>query len=144
MHFRLNSPDVAQEPMDEEVIVVHLPSGSYYSIVGTAAAIWKPLIEGVPVDVIGPRLAAGSDTPVDDVNRIVGVFVEQLLSEQLIVPTDRSQPSADSAAVAIDGSRTAFAAPVLAKFTDMQELLLVDPIHEVEPTGWPARALEEG
>jgi hypothetical protein len=31
----------------------------------------------------------------------------------------------------------AFSPPVLQKFSDMQELLLVDPIHEVKAEGWP-------
>ena len=30
-----------------------------------------------------------------------------------------------------------YQAPVLQAFDDMQDLLLFDPIHEVEPTGWP-------
>jgi len=32
MEYRLNSPDVVQEELDGEVIVVHLISGSYYSL----------------------------------------------------------------------------------------------------------------
>jgi hypothetical protein len=32
----------------------------------------------------------------------------------------------------------AFVAPVLHKHTDMQDLLLLDPIHEVDETGWPS------
>jgi hypothetical protein len=27
--------------------------------------------------------------------------------------------------------------PVLNKYTDMQDLLLLDPIHEVDERGWP-------
>ena len=27
--------------------------------------------------------------------------------------------------------------PQIERFTDMQELLLLDPIHEVDDTGWP-------
>jgi hypothetical protein len=30
-----------------------------------------------------------------------------------------------------------WAEPVLDKYTDMQELLLLDPIHEVDDAGWP-------
>ena len=26
------------------------------------------------------------------------------------------------------------------RFTDMQDLLLLDPIHDVDETGWPVRA----
>ena len=31
-----------------------------------------------------------------------------------------------------------FVAPQLHKYTDMQELLLLDPIHDVDQEGWPA------
>jgi hypothetical protein len=27
--------------------------------------------------------------------------------------------------------------PVLEKFTDMQDLILLDPVHDVNPKGWP-------
>ena len=37
------------------------------------------------------------------------------------------------------GARQPWSAPVLETFTDMQDLILLDPVHEVEPTrGWPA------
>ncbi len=32
----------------------------------------------------------------------------------------------------------AFEAPKLEKFTDMQDLVLLDPVHEVDDVGWPA------
>jgi len=34
-------------------------------------------------------------------------------------------------------SVNAFEKPKLQKFTDMQDLLLLDPIHEVDEAGWP-------
>ena len=30
-----------------------------------------------------------------------------------------------------------FDAPILKRYTDQQELLLLDPIHEVDDIGWP-------
>ena len=33
--------------------------------------------------------------------------------------------------------RTPFVDPALEKYTDMQDFLLVDPIHEVSDAGWP-------
>jgi hypothetical protein len=32
-----------------------------------------------------------------------------------------------------------FTPPALTKFTDMQDLLLLDPIHDVGSGGWPAK-----
>jgi hypothetical protein len=31
----------------------------------------------------------------------------------------------------------------LNKYTDMQDLLLLDPIHEVDAAGWPSTKVEE-
>jgi hypothetical protein len=39
-----------------------------------------------------------------------------------------------------EGDRPVFGQPVLEKFTDMADLLLLDPIHEVGEAGWPQRA----
>jgi hypothetical protein len=33
----------------------------------------------------------------------------------------------------------AYVPPVMNKHSDMQELLLLDPIHEVDEAGWPSR-----
>jgi len=38
------------------------------------------------------------------------------------------------------GERSAFAPPVLERYTDMQDYFLLDPIHEVSPEGWPKPA----
>ena len=35
-----------------------------------------------------------------------------------------------------------FEAPILQKYTDMQDLLLLDPIHEVDEAGWPHANLD--
>ena len=40
--------------------------------------------------------------------------------------------------------KTQFEFPIIEKFTDMQELLLLDPIHEVDEKGWPHQAAEDG
>ena len=34
-------------------------------------------------------------------------------------------------------SKPDFQEPALQKYTDMEDLLLLDPIHEVDDTGWP-------
>jgi hypothetical protein len=54
------------------------------------------------------------------------------------------QPAADSTEVN-SGVRPTFESPTLAKFTDMEDLLLLDPVHEVSPDqGWPHPAPAHG
>jgi hypothetical protein len=64
----------------------------------------------------------------------VQALLKDLAAEDLISPTE----SAGSAATPGPGTRAPYAAPTLQKHTDMQDLLLLDPIHEVDETGWPS------
>jgi hypothetical protein len=43
----------------------------------------------------------------------------------------------------LNGSRKTWQAPELSIYEDMQDLLQLDPIHDVDETGWPARKLED-
>ena len=71
------------------------------------------------------------------IEQAVTGFIREILAENLIVPdaTPFPQPSTlDNPGPQV---HKPFVPPVLHKYTDMQELLLIDPIHEVDETGWP-------
>jgi hypothetical protein len=75
-----------------------------------------------------------------DIRGGVEAFIETLRRESLIVPLE-GEP-AKSAAVpeqeaSVSEKRPDFIPPKLRKYTDMQDLLLLDPIHEVDEQGWP-------
>lgn len=131
MRFRLNSPDVIHETVDGEALIIHTPSGVYYSVTGTGEHVWNALLAGHTVEEIS---AAYEDTS-HAVVAAVQDFARQLQDEGLLVPDHRADAREDVAHAA-----QPFSVPQLLRFTDMQELLLVDPIHEVDPDqGWPKR-----
>ena len=69
-----------------------------------------------------------------EVERAIAGFVSQLLDEGLLVES-ADTGSAEGAEIVAGGT---FETPVLSKYTDMQELLLLDPIHDIDPSvGWP-------
>ena len=73
----------------------------------------------------------------------INQLIRQLLQEGLIVPAETPQES--QIAHSVTGNvqiKPKFEMPVLHKYTDMEDLLLLDPIHEVDETGWPAKAPE--
>jgi hypothetical protein len=69
----------------------------------------------------------------------VDAFVEQLVQKTLIVPRDADDQLKADASELLTAKPVpqAFAPPTLEQYTDMQELLLLDPIHEVDEQGWP-------
>jgi Coenzyme PQQ synthesis protein D (PqqD) len=134
--FRVNVPGVIHQLLDGEVIVVNLDTGTYYSLAESAADIWTAVEGGASVDETVDELLGRYEAVRPDVETAVTRFVHELEEEELIVAADRDG-SLRVAASANGADKVPLAEPTLHKFTDMQELLLLDPIHEVDERGWP-------
>ena len=90
-----------------------------------------------PKPVTDPGL---DDTVCSDIAAGIQQLFADLQAEQLIVADEATSVNGDmfTMSEAADGrSRLPFAAPVLHKYTDMEDLLLLDPIHDVDESGWP-------
>lgn len=61
-------------------------------------------------------------------------FLGDLAAENLISAAEGSAPLL---APSDDDGAAEFPAPRLERYTDMQDLLLLDPIHDVDERGWP-------
>lgn len=135
-YWRVNAPDVISETIDGETIILHLGNGFYFSAGGCGPLLWEMLSTSVPVADVVDAVAAGFDCAGVDVRGEVERFIGELTAEGLLVPAE----AAGGAARAVDGGG-AFEPATLSKFTDMEDLLLLDPVHEVSPQqGWPHAA----
>jgi hypothetical protein len=119
-----NRPDVIDEVFDGEAVIVHLSTGSYYALSPAASELWKLLAAG--------RSPASLAASVDVDPEAIDAFVEKLQTELLVVAGEADLgplPEPQS----IEGT------PTIEKFTDMQDLLMLDPIHDIEldGDGWP-------
>ncbi len=135
--FAINNPHVVAETIDGETILIHLGTGTYYSLDGVAAEVWELLVAGAEESEALESIESRYESEAGAVESSVGALVEELLGEGLLI---ESQAFAVTVAHAIDkpGPGVAFVPPVLHKYTDMQEFMLVDPIHDVDAeAGWP-------
>lgn len=138
--FRVNGPQVIHESIDGEVIVIDLGTGSYYSLKGSGAEVWDVLDRhGVATeDHLVNALATRFDCSRQELATGVGSLLKELRDEGLVVEAEAANASV-SPVQAASGSKAPFEPPRLEKFTDMQDLVLLDPVHEVDATGWPQR-----
>ncbi len=130
--YELNTPEVIEESVDGEVLIVHLGTGAYYSSDGSGEFIWRCAVAGLPASEIASAAEAhfgiAGAIAAAAVERMIGQYVEEGLIR------DRNGRPAEETPAAAAG---AFEEPVLNKYTDMEELLLLDPVHDVEEAGWP-------
>jgi hypothetical protein len=140
--YQINRPDVMMESFEGEVIIIHMKRGNYYSLRGSAPLIWDIIGQGCSLEKTGDYLAARYPAQEEEVRGSLRNLVEELIAEDLIVPLTAAPTTSDQTCsqVKADGP---FVPPLLERYTDMQELLLLDPIHEVDETGWPARKVQD-
>lgn len=112
--YEINPLRAISETLDNETIVINLENGSYYSMNRAGSAVWNALLEGVPLPMTNPSV-------ID--------FLSLLEKEGLITATDGTAGAGEE--LIIDE------APSFERYDDMQQMLLADPIHDVDTMGWP-------
>ncbi len=137
--FRINEPSVIYQTFDQEVVAVHLNTGSYHTLPGIAGEAFILLsATGSSPREMATSLAARYDAPAAQIEQDLVIFIGQLLSQSMVVAID-GPPAPASAAVRL-GNLAPYTAPVLESFSDLEGLVLIDPVHDVEAAGWPKLA----
>jgi hypothetical protein len=137
---KINLPQIVHEAFDDEVVIVNLDSGNYYSLEGPGAEIWQLIEKGADSGMIASSLENRYDGSRDDIDAAVTRLLDDLESEKIVTLADSSGANGvhpDAGETGTGTGKPRFTAPVLNRFTDMQELLLLDPVHDVDETGWP-------
>jgi len=137
--FRVNGPNIVNEIIDGEAVIVNLEKGSYYSLAGAGADIWSALKDGASEREIVESLLERYSGERSNIESSVVDLISQLEKEGVIV--QETQESEDCRAVhpgSLSAEKPAFECPALHKYTDMEAILMLDPIHVVDETGWPS------
>jgi hypothetical protein len=134
--YRINAPNVNSECIDGEVIIVNLESGSYYSCLDLGAYLWSRVVAGDTMEAIVRDLVAAFAKDQTEIEATVAEYVSQLESEQLIVATANGEAPGLLIEVTLPAQ---FGIPELHAYSDMKDMLLLDPVHDVADVGWPAK-----
>ncbi len=138
----MNQPTVIHQTIEGETVIIHLERGLYYSLDEGGAEIWQALAAGHSPDEVSHRVAARFPAERAEVEAAISALVEHLRTEDLIVPAGDDAANghvADPGPPLDAGVGGTFQKPRVERFDDLQDLLLLDPIHAVDETGWPDR-----
>jgi hypothetical protein len=139
--WTVNAPSVACELIDGELIVITLETGNYYNSTGVGSFVWDCISKGISRQQITTALARAYAKQESDISRDLDGYFDALVRESLIKP-DTSAAREVTELPAIQPG--AYQAPALGVFSDMKDLLLLDPIHDVGDAGWPTQRRETG
>jgi hypothetical protein len=134
--FCVAGQKIVWQRFESEVVVINLESGTYYSLNETGARLWSMMEAGWTPDEAAERIQAGG-APADARDQVLAYW-GRLVEEGLILPAAngvvRRGPAEDAACP--------WTPPAIAAYTDMQDLFLLDPVHDVDEAGWPSRPAE--
>lgn len=136
MRYTVDPSQVSHDRLNDEVIVINAASGAYYSGAGTAADLWTLISQGATVSetarILASEYACDEATALGDIDKCVRSLVERGLIQENNEDSQPQSPHALPQAV-----RTAWTAPEFDEYTDMWDLIRLDPIHEAGDAGWP-------
>jgi hypothetical protein len=127
---------VVHEDFGDEIVIVNLETGSYYSTQSAGATIWAMVAHGAARTEIVSCVRAGYSGNPEEIASATSSFIDELIGEYLAV--ENVEPLAlESIVSPKSGRREEFVVPRLQKYSDMEEMLRLDPVHEVDEFGWP-------
>jgi hypothetical protein len=133
--YEISSDHVAHEVIEGDAILINFTTGRYFSLDGSGGRVWEILAAGpASASTLAESLSAAFAVQSASLRDTLAGFLEELREEGLVAATERAaQPPAPTA---LEDSGP-FDAPILRKYTDLEALLLLDPIHDALPSGWP-------
>jgi len=125
--YKVNSPGVIHDEIDSEVVIVDLNIGHYFRINKESSQLWNLIIKGNSISQILTSCENRSDLQLD-----MAKIVQNLLNLQIICEVaEQSNPITEL-------PKWKYTKFEIEKFTDLEDILGLDPIHEVdEEKGWP-------
>ncbi|MGI9514579.1 MAG: PqqD family protein [Anderseniella sp.] len=137
-YFYLNPIGLSYEDFGGEMVAVNFDTGKYYGLTGSALTTWQLLIRPRSLDELIAEMERIYSEGEHDIREMTVKFVGILESEGLLIHID--VPEMEFLATS---DRPPFVAPGLEVHSDLQELIMLDPVHDADPEhGWPVRRPE--
>lgn len=133
-----NNMSISAERFGDEIVAIHFLKGTYFSIRGSAIALWDWLQLGVSQADLATMLSKRYGLSAEQGKSTVEVAISLFQQYELVVDDASVLSASDD--YNTNAGPECFEEPMVEAFQDLQELIAIDPVHEVDPMqGWPHR-----
>jgi len=133
MAYKVTDTHISHDTQGNETVVIDFSGGTYYSMVGTASTVWMLAASGIGDRAIVDMLTSRYDGDASVIDEQTALFLSDLVARGLLIVSTASPDDATTTSTA----RTPWSQPKLEAFNDLNDLILMDPIHDVDDAGWP-------
>jgi len=137
--YCIETPEVVSDIIDGEAVMLHRTYGDYFSADGVGSLIWQWIGEGRSRSQILNMLNASFSASLAEIATAVDSFLADLVAHKLVRETVEGDKSATETLIEPQTKPEAeFVRPTLHVYSDIRNIMLLDPIHDVdENIGWP-------
>jgi hypothetical protein len=135
MHYEVIEPSAIYEYIDGEVLALNLQTGIYIQMKELSAELFHALATGCSTEAVSQAaLNAGySNAQVAKFDTHYTNWIELGLLQVVQTPPSRI-PDSISITPGLQFSEE--------RWDDLSDLIMMDPVHDVSPQGWPSRINE--
>jgi hypothetical protein len=138
--FKVRNADIVSEIIDGEAIIMDLKSGIYFSAQDVGALIWDGIMHGFDKYRISHRICQAYLVEPGDLAPGLNDFIAAAVANNLVEDVSGAALAPEEWSIPLPAARLGYVLPVLQSYGDIQDLALLDPIHDVlEEEGWPSR-----
>lgn len=140
--FDINGPQVVADFVDGEVVAVNLETGTYFALYGLSALVWEALTQGAT-----PREILDALAPDPQERQIALIeFMEffSVLKGHHLLRARQDDRAVVNMELLLDPLQGRPWEPLrVFAHSDLQDILLLDPVHDTSDAGWPEAREDE-
>ena len=137
--YALTSKNISGEIIDDELIVIDLSRGVYFTSKGAALHLWRGVLSGNNIEALIEQLCSKSDDP-DNFKQMCMEWLNALTSEGVL-----QEAGGEGATIPIGFLETEelskIVPPTFEMHHDLEDILLFDPVHDFDELGWPKQPM---
>jgi len=132
--YKINKKKMFADVAEDMAIVINSETGIYYGINSFGSSVFEYLLKSVSISAILAAINKIQGVP-DDMAQRLDTFIETLITKEILIESEdivNMDVSINPELAITDDFKLE-----LEEYSDAQELLLSDPIHDVdEEMGW--------
>lgn len=137
--YKLNEEKMFFDIADGQAVVINFTTGMYYGTGTLGSAILENLVKGAEETSVLEAVKKQSGCPAE-IEETFQEFLNRLLEKEILV---KAEGTGTEASLSPEAFSDGFSLSV-DEFAEVQDLLLADPVHEVDvEQGWPILKDEE-
>lgn len=138
--YKLNESKMFADVTNNIAIIINSETGIYYAMNNCGSVVFQAILNGCSIQSVIDNLKKIEGCPAD-IDQKLKAFVDDLLQKEIVVEDNQSSatPTFDETVIKQDKFEMK-----VSEYADAQEMLLADPIHDVdEEEGWQPVFKEE-